>query len=740
METGMNRKRSRSKRTNSNVGVEKDKEKEKSKGVSNVPNEVETESSSHESSFKKDVDEEIPSLTAELSEEEEAEYSSESGRSTPELSPDDFEDADDDEEFEEIDAGYSSDSSTEDVAPGLYESPYDENLYINYDIDGKKITRPATPAALDSLIDSIDKDKGWTGIVDPMTGKPVNLTTEELGLLKRLAQSEIPDENFDPYPDYDDFFTNTVRETPLSSAPEPKRRFAPSKHEQKRILQLAYAIRKGRILTSEQRAERERESQSNYADHDLWADDDQATVNQRKLDYAPAPKLPPPSHEESYNPPEEYLKQSSDFPKKYKSLRVVPAYSNLIKEKFERCLDLYLAPRVRRTKLNIDPESLLPKLPTPSELRPFPTRCTNVFIGHKGRVRCLSVHVSGNWLASGGDDGVLRIWEVMTGRCVWKCSLDSFGNAHNIDSDEDAVNESLNHSTKSSIIQSLAWGPLSDSPVLAVAVDETVYFITPPIFSDEQIEASKELFTSAPYQESSAIWRRGAKQSLQLHGGIVHATVSTPSSIKSLSWHRRGDYLATSSPTSSSQAVLIHQLSRGASQSPFSKSKGSVQAVTFHPTMPYLLVATQRYVRIYNLVKQELVKTLLTGVKWVSSLSVHSSGDHVIIGSYDKRLCWFDLDFSSKPYKNLRYHSRALRDVSYHPSLPLFCSGSDDGDVQVFHGRVYSDLLANPLIVPLKILRNHKVVDNVGVLSTCWHPKEAWLFSAGAGGEIRMWT
>lgn len=32
-----------------------------------------------------------------------------------------------------------------------------------------------------------------------------------------------------------------------------------------------------------------------------------------------------------------------------------------------------------------------------------------------------------------------------------------------------------------------------------------------------------------------------------------------------------------------------------------------------------------------------------------------SAGDHVICGSYDCRLSWFDLDLSTKPYKMLRY-------------------------------------------------------------------------------------
>ena len=34
------------------------------------------------------------------------------------------------------------------------------------------------------------------------------------------------------------------------------------------------------------------------------------------------------------------------------------------------------------------------------------------------QVRSIAVDPSGQWLASGGDDGALRLWEVRTGRCL----------------------------------------------------------------------------------------------------------------------------------------------------------------------------------------------------------------------------------------------------------------------------------------------------------------------------------
>jgi ribosome biogenesis protein ERB1 len=62
------------------------------------------------------------------------------------------------------------------------------------------------------------------------------------------------------------------------------------------------------------------------------------------------------------------------------------------------------------------------------------------------------------------------------------------------------------------------------------------------------------------------------------------------------------------SPKAAASAVLIHQLSKGSSQQPFSKAKGEAQCACFHPNKPFLFVASQQHVRIYHLVKQAMVK------------------------------------------------------------------------------------------------------------------------------------
>lgn len=170
--------------------------------------------------------------------------------------------------YEDIDPIYDSDDSDAHEAlntiGNIPLSFYDSYPHIGYTIDGKKVLRPAAGEALDNLLDSIEVPKGWTGLTDPQTGKPLNLSQDELELLRKVQMGEIPEEGYDPYPDTVEWFTSHVEEMPLSAAPEPKRRFLPSKHEQKRIMKLVKAIKEGRIQPwKEPKKEEEEEEEEN---------------------------------------------------------------------------------------------------------------------------------------------------------------------------------------------------------------------------------------------------------------------------------------------------------------------------------------------------------------------------------------------------------------------------------------------------------------------------------------------
>ncbi|PMD48510.1 putative ribosome biogenesis protein erb1 [Hyaloscypha variabilis F] len=646
--------------------------------------------------------------------------------------------------YEEIDPVYDSDDSdapaTTNTIGNIPLTFYDSYPHIGYDINGKKIMRPAKGEALDALLDSIDVPRGWTGLTDPATGKPLNLSQDELEILRRIQTNELPEEGYDPYPATIEYFTGIEEIMPLSAAPEPKRRFLPSKHEAKRIMKIVRAIREGRILPYKPPQEQEEEEEAIH--YDIWQDEQSRPDNIMNI---PAPKMAPPGYDLSYNPPPEYLPtkaekqawESADpedrekeyLPTGHDSLRKVPGYEMFIKERFERSLDLYLAPRVRKNRLNIDPASLLPKLPRPEELKPFPTVCSTVFRGHEGRVRSLAIDPLGIWLATGGDDGTVRVWELLTGRQIWSAKI----------GDDEAVNV-------------VRWRPGKDALILSAAAGEDIYLLVPPVTDPETEVTSRDLLdagfsyatnatqaltANGARKEPVAKWSRPGSR-LEDEGVLIKITVRT--TVKVISWHRRGDFFSTVSPTAQKSAVAIHTLSKHLTQIPFRRLPGIPQTVQFHPSRPLFFVATQRTIRSYDLQKQELVKIIQPGARWISSFDIHPGGDNLIVGSYDRRLLWHDLDLSTRPYKTMRFHSKAIRAVKYHKGgFPLFADASDDGSLQIFHGKVVSDMMENATIVPVKVLKGHKVKSALGVMDVDWHPREPWLVSAGADGTCRLW-
>jgi len=641
---------------------------------------------------------------------------------------------------------------------------YKDEDHVGYDLSGEKIIRTLKEGEIDALLESKDNPNAWRTIKDHKNQREVVLTDTDLEVIRRIRSRMYPSgkTNTEEMVEYEN---KEAGIHPLSRAHPPKRRFLPSKWERMKVKKLVALLREGKILPPKPPAPKV---------WDIWAED--APKRRKGPPPLPAPKPPLPGHAESYNPPSEYLmteeekkawededeqdRTLSHIPQKYDALRRVPAYKELITERFKRCLDLYLVPRALRQRMNVDPDSLLPKLPSPKDLRPFPTHIAVSYEGHTGMIRGVAVDMSGQWIATVSGDKTLRIWEVSSGRCF-----------HSIEFEDTAT--------------AVAWNPVYS--VLAVAANSTIYFVDPGIEppqsaakTDDANEEDKEkdgqdaapaeansiakMLTYRPPQGQEAPAEDGAEGDGQpqegskaravrwhpvpeesaLYKAGCRIKINCDGDVQQLVWHHKGNYCAAVSPKAHapSNQCIIHALQQQKSMRPFAKVKGgSVQSCAFHPTKPHFLVATMKSVRVYDLQKQQPLKQLISGAKWISSISVHNSGDHVIVGSYDRRIVWFDLDLSTKPYKTLQYHDRAVRRATFHPGkYPLMAASSDDGTVSVLHAKVFSDLMQSPQIVPVKRLRDHAVNQGLGVLDCCWHPHQPWLFTAGADGRVFMWA
>ncbi|XP_045597666.1 ribosome biogenesis protein bop1-A [Procambarus clarkii] len=609
---------------------------------------------------------------------------------------------------------YAEDSSDEeDLRNTIGNVPikwYDEYPHLGYDLDGKQIVKPKRGDTLDNFLNRLENPDFDRTVFDKQTGQDVRLSDADLDTVKRLMSQQVPDSSYDYYAPWVDFFTHEVMEMPLSGRIDSKKSFVPSKHEAAYVAKRAEQIRRGLIKYTHKREEK-------YHFYNLWSDSDEK--RRRGIhNHLRAPKVRLPGHGESYNPPREYLPFDRNPPK---SLRQVPAYKLFIQDRYERCLDLYIAPRKRIMRVTASAKDLIPVLPKPQDLRPFPTMEGLIFKGHRSIIRSISIHPLGKFLASGSDDQTVKIWEISTGRCLRSFDVEA-------------------------AVKWVAWNPSNKLFLLGIVLENKVIFMNPETYLTDKVivQQTNSVFKEEPDQgdymqpervKTAVTWR---KPTADEWAKGYRTILEHFRSVKQIVWHKQGDYFATVVPEGDHRSVLMHQLSRWRSQVPFNKCKGRVQAVQFHPKLPFLYVVTQGHIRVYNLQKQRILKKVQANSRWISSIAIHPGGEHFLIGGYDRKLNWFEMECTRKPHL-LRYHKAAVRSVAYHRKYPLFASASDEGRVIVSHGMVYNDWLKDPFIVPVKELRGHNMFDDLCVLDVTWHPYEPFLFTSGADATIRLW-
>ena len=529
---------------------------------------------------------------------------------------------------------------------------YEDYEHMGYDAHGSKVMKSASSGGagdrLDQAIAQSDNvENGKFVVHDALNDKNVTLTPRQLELIRRVQSGAFAHPEFDAHPDYIDYYSSVPEISGLSSnRTEPKARFQPSQFEQLQVDQMLEKLERGDInmdyLTGKVRDMNDVRSKKDGEDSELpytiWKGDEEDLLAMRKIQHIAPPKAPPPGHAESYRPPEEYiptdedLKQWEDMevrerphgrliPKQFPNLRSVGAYEHTVTDTFERCLDLYLCPRVMKRKLNIDPESLVPKLPKASDLRPFPTaKCIEYKTEFEGDaaplIRCLSPSPDGQYLASGATDGVVRLWEVQTGRMLRSWDINELIRNAGLGGDMDDENV-----VKPVVV--VQWNPNRNHHCLVAAVGACVIIIATGTAGEDDAELTAALLAQA--RKGGNVTNEKAAKAVQwksledssrvgepisafdaMAGPIV--ALRTNRDVASLRWHAKGDYFVSVSPKAGSAAVLIHQLSKGNSQQPFSKSKGESQLACFHPNKPFLFVASPHHVRVYHLVKQAMVK------------------------------------------------------------------------------------------------------------------------------------
>ncbi len=157
---------------------------------------------------------------------------------------------------------------------------YEDYDHIGYDLDGRKIAKPAGFGELDNLDEFLSKMQDpdyWRTVKDRQTGGKIVLSREDIDIIRRLTsgkygRAEVAD--FETAP----VFTQDEEKMALSGRPEHKRSFVPSRWEKLQVGRYVDAIKRG-LIKPRLKAERQVEEKEPQF-YDLWGqeNDDEKLV------------------------------------------------------------------------------------------------------------------------------------------------------------------------------------------------------------------------------------------------------------------------------------------------------------------------------------------------------------------------------------------------------------------------------------------------------------------------------
>ena len=624
----------------------------------------------------------------------------------------------------------SDDSSDEEVLVRTGDVPenwYDGMEHVGYDINSNKVLKNPEEDEVEKFIKKANDKNWWREIYDSKNNSSVYLSDKDLEIINRIRQGKFANKKVGE----DDYFEDDLpyQIHPMSNQIPSKKKFGFSRNEQKTINRLVYLYKNG-LMPMEKPKKVEQKI------YDIWEFEDEQDLSQYRPGFGyQIPRRDLPDNEESYN-----TKENKDGG----ILRRIPRYDNLIEEELERCCDLFLSARTIRKKLDLKENDVLPDLPKPEELRPFPTKECMVYKGHESSIKDICCDPNGNVLISADNGNLVFFWDILTGKIITKFDLKEKVRKININK----FLKLIVICTETHIFFILPkYLEKKYKEEILTLVKEKIYpkIIENKVAKEDNKEGEKENNNNITINDSF-VWHIPKSDSKKEKQGILFYMKWTQGVIKNLVWHNKGDYFGTLSKNSQGKTqVYIHSLTKMTHQLPISHIKGNANCISFHPNKPYFIVATNSNIFVYNLQKQELSRKFISNLNTINRISIHKNGNDLIAGDKSGKVAWFQLELSSKPFKLMDYHQDKIKSVEFNNSFPLFLSCSRNGKLVVYYGKVNEEELVDPLIVPLKVLKintNDTESNNKGnklFTCACFHPNQIWIFSGGEDGKIRMW-
>ena len=621
----------------------------------------------------------------------------------------------------------SDDSDDENIQVRTGQVPkawYNKEEHVGYNVKGDRLIKTKEKSQMDRIIEAEENPDFWRYVFDEMNNKEVYLTNDQLELVNKIRNRVIIDDHIreaeyklDIEPNEAEMYHNPVK----------KRNFLPSIFEAKKIQKIIRGIKSGFIKLDDHKPK------SNPVDSFLNQVSDSwqfKESEQLRMPNLLPPKLPLPGHEASFNPVPELFKHKIE---PQVNLRSLGSSVDLIKDQFERLLTLYLAPRVEKKKIHMKKEDLLQELPSLQDLKPFPTKCVIKSLTSFTHCTCFEMSPDDSYIVIG----------------------DFFGNVIIMN----ALNSVIIHRfrVEGGTICSIQF--LSKS-LIAVASEKTIDFIAIRFNSSDFEEAVShfEGIATSQFAKNMTLNEKNADKEFDFSFPSVvikpdqiyfkKKAIMKLMSIKlrdnrilHMDIHHKKDFvILTTSKKDDSRKIDVISLSKCTNTVINVKAKTKIQKCIFHNSEPMIFIMTQTHVFLFELQKQSTRKKLITGSSGLTDMSLHPTGDHLIVSTGNAQVLWFDLDSSQFPYKKMRVHNSVVNSCSFSHFNQLFVSSSGTGEVIIQHAMIDDESFGYPTITPIKIFGNQFDSKNKSIPQAKFFKNKHFLTAIGEEGQVMIWA
>jgi WD40 repeat protein len=327
----------------------------------------------------------------------------------------------------------------------------------------------------------------------------------------------------------------------------------------------------------------------------------------------------------------------------------------------------------------------------------------NTCVGHTNWVRSVVFHPQKLILASGSDDGTVRLWKINTDEC--EC-LDAL----------------KGHTDR---VWSVAFSP-DGKNVASASADRTVrlWDVDSPQ-SPRILPHSCWVFKVAFNAQGTTLASGSADKTVKLwdvNTGECHTTwQNLQHPVRSIDFSPDGKTLATGTDD---KLVRLLDIKTGNCLKEFLGHDGRVWSVAFSPDGQTLASGDHLTVKLWNIENEELLLTLPESDRRIRSIGFSPDGETLITGSDDQSIRLWDVR-KGESLKTIYGYTQRVWSVAFSPDEKTIVSGSDDRTVKLWDIETKKSQILG--------------IATKRVQSVAFHPQGTKIASGGNDGRVQLW-